>query len=273
MLFHASSRREEEAAKPDDDAVSKGGLLGTGINSWYALPVGIAAAVPALQYEWLVINEETQLTACFIMFLVACYTQGGDAVYKYLDSHAEAMLKEQNEAEDDLIAAYEEKLKVLNMNANMVNTFEEINALREVTYANLNKAGKVKPSYDFKTQMERTLNMIIQEEASVEEKAKAALMAEATDVVANEFYGSKELQKAALDAAIARLQGTGGKGDPVLKAYQTFFKQKAEAAKKSDDGSEEKAQRAALVAKLNAVAKNEGFFFSFGPDGTPKMNA
>jgi hypothetical protein len=247
--------------------------LGTGYSEWYALPIGIAFAVPALEYQWFIIDEELQLASCFIMFLVACYTQGGDAVYNYLNSEAEEMLKEHNEAEDALLAAYNEKLDVLKMNAGMVKEFEAINSLREEAYANLNKAGAIQPTHEFKTQMERALNMIVQEEASVADKAKHSLMAEATASVSAKFASSKELQKAALDSAIAKLKGSGGKGDPVLTAYKQFFQEKAAAAKKADDGSEEKAQRDALVAKLNAVAKNEGFYFQLDKAGVPKMIA
>jgi len=52
-----------------------------------------------------------------------------------------------------------------------------------------------------------------------------------------------------------------------------FFKDKAAAAKASKDDTEEKAQRAAMIAKMNSVAKNEGFFFAFDSTGTPKMTA
>jgi hypothetical protein len=180
------------------------------------------------------------------------------------------MLKEHHEAEDELIAAYQEKLNVLKMNKGMVGDFESINKLREQTYANLNKAGSIEPSYEFKAQMERVLSMIIQEENSVADKAKHALMDEATATVTQEFASSAELKMAALDSAIAKLKGSKAE-DPVLKSFQTFFKNKAAAAKKSDDGSEEKAQRAALVAKLNGVAKNEGFYFDFDANGNPKM--
>ncbi len=270
MNFHASARREEDADKKKPAPFSQGGLLGTGINEWYALPLGLVAAIPTLEYQWFVINEELQLAACFMMFCVGVYVNAGDAVYNYFDDQAKAMLKEHNEAEDELIAAYQEKLNVLKMNKGMVGDFENINKLREQTYAKLNKAGAIQPSYEFTAQMERILGMIIQEENSVADKTKHQLMAEATATVTKEFESSKELKKAALDSAIAKLKGEKAE-DPVLKSYQTFFKKKAAEAKKADDGSEEKAQRAALVAKLNGVAKNEGFFFEFDANGNPKM--
>ena len=269
--FHASARREEEAEK-QPAPFTKGGLLGTGVNEWYALPLGLAASIPILEYQWFVINEELQLAACFMMFCVGVYVNAGDAIYNYFDDQAKAMLKEHTDAEDELIAAFEDKLNVLKMNKNIVQDFEAINKLREETYANLNKAGAIEPSYEFKQQMERVLSMIVQEENSVADKAKHALMAEATASVSKEFTASKELKKAALDSAINKLKGIKAE-DPVLKAFQKFFQNKAAAAKKADDGSEEKAQRAALIAKLNSVAKNEGYYFDFDASGNPKMVA
>jgi len=273
MSFHASAKREEEAkadiALPVE---SKGGLFGTGLNEWFALPIGVAAAVPLIQFDWYVINEETQLMAVFLAFCVTFYTQGGDAVYKALDVKAVNLLKEHNEAEDKVISALEQKLVFLKANQNMVNDFNAINEIRSVAYDKLNAAGAVKPQHDFKSQVERMLNMIAAEEASVTEKTKVGLMSEATSAVTAKFTSDKALKKAALDSAIATIKGgKAGAVDPVQAAFVQFFKDKSAAAAKSKDDSEEVAQKEAMVAKMNAVAKNEGFFFEFDANGQPKM--
>jgi hypothetical protein len=73
--LHGTSRRERDeeattaapAAKPaaSEDQPEKKGWW----EPIYAVPVGIAVAVPALHYEWLLITEETQVrclkTFCF----------------------------------------------------------------------------------------------------------------------------------------------------------------------------------------------------------------
>jgi len=271
MSFHASARREDDGKSASLPEQSKGGLFGTGLSEWYALPIGLTAAVPLIQFDWYVINEETQLLAVFLAFCVTLYTQGGDAIYKALDEKAVNLLKEHNEAEDKVIAALEHKLEYLKANQNMVNDFEAINTIRATTYEKLNAAGAIKPQHDFKAQIERMLNMIAQEEASVTEKTKTALMNEATASVTERFTSDKVLKKAALDAAIAKIKGGKAGGDPVQAAFIQFFKDKAAAVAASKDDSEEKAQRAAMIAKMNSVAKNEGFFFEFDAQGTPKM--
>jgi len=275
MSFHASAKREEDAtanaAAPVEE--SKGGLFGTGVSEWFALPVGIVAAVPLIKFDWYVINEETQLLAVFLAFCVTLYTQGGEAIYKSLDEKARNLLKEHNQAEDKVIEALEQKLVFLEANQNMANDFTAINEVRAATYEKLNAAGAVKPQHDFKAQVERMLNMIAAEEASVTEKTKMNLMSEATTSVTAQFSSDKALKKAALDSAISKLKGGKAGADPVQAAFIQFFKDKAAAAKTSKDDSEEKAQREALISKMNAVAKNEGFFFEFNADGSTKMAA
>jgi hypothetical protein len=275
MHFHASAKRDEEAKPAETVAVEKGGLFGTGLSEWFALPIGMTMAVPILKLDWYVVNEETQLAAVFVAFCVACYSQGGDAVHKALDERAQTLMKEHNEAEDKVIAALEQKLDFLKANQNMVNDFEAINKVREAAYVNLNAAGAIKPKHDFKAQVERMLNMIAQEEATVTEKTKSAIMAEATASVTEKFSSSKELKKAALDAAIAHLKGSAKEGtvDPVRAEFSNFLLAKAEAASKISGEEEQLALRAAMVAKMNAVAKSEGFFFELDASGKPTMKA
>ena len=219
-------------------------------------------------------NEETQLAAVFVAFCVACYTQGGDALYNALDERAQTLLKEHNEAEDKVIAALEQKLDFLKANQNMVNDFEAINKIREESYASLNAAGAIKPQHDLKAQVERILNMIAQEEANITEKIKIAIMEEATATVTENFMTSKALKKAALDNAIAQIKGTSKGGvDPVTAEFSKFLTAKAEAASKISGDEELLAQREAMVAKINAVAKSEGFFFELDSTGKPTMKA
>ena len=272
--YHASARREDDTQAPlkTPEPEKKDGLFGTGLSKWYALPIGLTAAIPVIKFELYVINEETQLLAVFLAFCVTMYTQVGGTIYKVLDDMAETMLKEHRESEEKVIEALEQKLEYLKANANMVDDFEAINKMRGDAYANLNAAGKIKPHHDLKAQIERMIGMMVQEEQNVTEKAKAALMEEATAAVKQQFATSKELKKAALDAAINKIKGAGKPTeDPVQAAYIKFFQNKAAAAKEADDGTEIAAQRAAMVAKLNSIAKSERFFFEFDSNGNAKM--
>jgi len=270
MTTHASYRHED-TEQIKGTILCENGVSHRKFYEWYALPIGIAAAIPAIKFEWYVINEETQLAAVFIAFCVAVYKSGGDAIYKFLDERAQIILKDHNRTEGKVIEALQLKLDFLKANQNMVRDFENINTIREQAYTNLSAVGVMKPKHVLRYQIERVLNMIITEEAIAAEKTKVALMNEAICVVKTKFLKSKQQKKSALDAAIATIQGEKvANEEPVHMSFVQFFKEKAITASKVVDKSEEKS-RSALIAKLNNLCKTEEFLFEFDASGTPKM--
>ena len=187
---------------------------------------------------------------------------------------ANDMLKAQNAAEDEVIAKLEESVEYMKLTENIVEDYQAVYDLTEETYAKLNATGKIKPQHELKAQMEKMLAMVAAEESNNYEKAKVAMMTSATEAVTAEFASNKDLKKAALTSAIAKLtgKGKGSSSDPVREEFVKFFKQTAANAKASDDGSEEKAAREAMIAKMNAIAENDGMYFRFDPStGQPKL--
>ena len=57
--FHYSARREEEAKESSSEVADKGGFMGTGLSHLYAIPAGVAFGVPLIEFNWLIVNEET----------------------------------------------------------------------------------------------------------------------------------------------------------------------------------------------------------------------
>lgn len=229
--------------------------------------------VPAGLYDWIPFNEETLLASCTMCFFSIVYINVGPMIHESLAEQAKEVLKEHQEGEDACIAALEKLKDDLKISENLVEDIKDVNTLREETYIKLNAAGAIKPKYDFKSQMEKILNAIEAEETNVREKAKLALMEEATASVEEQFASSKQLQKAALDDAIAKIKGADSGEDPVKAAFVQFFQQKAASASNVDEAAEAASQRAAMIAKLNATAANEGFYFKFDKDGQPMMAA
>jgi hypothetical protein len=259
-------KKEEETAAPPAES--------GGISPLFAIPVGVAAAVPILQFQWFVPNEETLLASTFLGFCVVAYTQGGQLIANSLKEEADAMLKAQNEAEDQVIAKLEETVEYMQLTKNLVDDYQSVFDLTGETVVKLNAAGKIKPQHDLKAQMEKMLHIIAVEEQSSYEKSKMALMTEATQAVMAQFLTDDKLKKAALGSAMDKLTGTASSGtsDPVQGAFVQFFKEKAKSAKAKDDGSEEKAARAAMLAKMNAIAESEKMYFRFDEvTGKPKM--
>lgn len=261
--YHSSVPRREEEKKDDsaDVAPSSGG----GINPLYGIPVGVALAVPILEYQWFIPNEETLLASTLLGFCVVMYTQGGETIANMFKDEANDMLKAQNEAEDKVIAKLEESVEYMKLTENVVSDYQAIMDLTESSYAKLNASGKIKPQHVLKAQMEKILSMIAAEEQNMYEKAKLAMMAEATEAVTAEFASSKELQKSAVTSAIAKLTGKAGKdgADPVKDEFVKFFQQKGAAAKKADGAAEEQQARESLLTKLNAAAENDNMYFRF----------
>lgn len=268
QLFHATPRREEEAAaapvvKEEEEASSW--------DSLYFVPVGIAFAVPAINYEWYLVNEETQLAACFVAFTAIVYKQFGGAIHDMLEEDGKRIVEEHNKAEDQVLSILKEKYDDVKGQETIVQDAQDIYALKVETYKKLNSAGQIKPQHDFKAQIEKVLAVLKVEETNALEKGKVELMTEATAAVTDKLLTTKKLQKACLDNAILKLKGTGGATDPVKDTFLEFFQWKAGEAKKVDEKAELAEKRAAIITKMNAVAANEKFFFEFDASGKPKM--
>lgn len=199
------------------------------------------------------------------------YKNFGGVISDALEEDGKRIIAEHNAVEDEIIGMLEDKIEDIRLQSTVVADAQAIKALKLETYEKLNAAGKIKPQHHFKAQMERILAMVAAEEVSMQEKVKVAMMQEATAAVKAEFASSDALKKESLTNAIAQLKGAKTGGDPVKSAYLKFFKEKAAAAAKIDEKAETAQARASIVTKLNAVAKNEGFYFEFGADGKPKM--
>lgn len=265
--FHYSApvkEEEKEAAAP---------VATSGLDPLYAIPIGVALAVPILEFEWFDPNAETLLASTFLGFCVVAYTQGGEMMSTMFKDEAKEMIKAQNDAEEEVIKNLQESVEYMKLTENIVQDYQNVYDLTEASYAKLNESGKIKPQHVLKAQVEKALGMIAAEETNAYEKAKAAMMADATAAVTAEFSESKELKKAALAAAIAKLTGKQSSGgDAVRDEFVKFFKASAANAKASDDGSQEKAARANMVAKMNAIADNEKWYFRLDPaTGKPAL--
>ena len=229
-------------------------------------------SLPLVHYNWYMFDVDTIVVANFVAFTTIVYKNFGGFLYDLLAADGKQIIAEQNAAEDEFVRACQEKLDIMKLEERCVQDAEDVFALKEATYVKLQEAGKIKPQYEFKQQIERLMGLMVPEEATLREKRKVALMAEATEAVTAAFGKSEKLKKSALDIAIAQLKGGGApKSDPVKNAYMQFFRSKAKASEQMDEAAEIAESRKFIVTKLNAVASNEKFFFRFDADGKPKM--
>jgi len=271
--FHSSAPRQEEEKK-DNAAVVEASSSGGGLSPLYAIPIGVAVAVPILEFQWFIPNEETLLASTFLGFCVIAYTQGGEMMANMFKEEANDILKAQNDAEENVISKLEEAVEYMKLTENIVEDYQNVMDLTETSYVKLNTSGAIKPQHLLKDQMEKILGMVATEENNAYEKAKITMMEDATAAVNARFTASKELKKAATTAAISKLMGNnaGGGGDPVQAQFVAYFAEQAKAAKASDDGSELSESRRTTLSKMNAIADNEEMYFRFDLDtGKPKL--
>jgi len=272
--FHFSAPRNKEEEKTDGTAELVEEAPKSSNMAYFAIPLGVAAAVPILEFQYFIPNEETLLASTFLGFCVVAYTQGGEMMANMFKEEANSMLKAQNNAEEEVISKLEETVEYMELTENIVDDYQGVMDLTEVSYAKLNASGKIRPQYLLKAQMEKMLTMVAAEEHNLYDKAKIAMMEEATAAVNAKFASSKQLKKDALTSAIAKLTGAKSSskgGDPVQAQFVQFFADKKKAAKASDDGSEEKEARRGVLSKMNAVAENEEMYFRFDLEtGQPK---
>jgi len=77
--------------KPEDVSL----IAKLGLDDWkFALPIGLFIAIPALSNEVLVLDAETQLVACFILFCSTMYTQVGGMLAKSLDDYSKEIYED-----------------------------------------------------------------------------------------------------------------------------------------------------------------------------------
>jgi len=278
--FHCSAPRNNKEEETDAAAAVVEAPAAKSNMALYAIPLGVVAAVPILEFQWFIPNEETLLASTFIGFCVVAYTQGGEMMANMFKEEANSMLKAQNNAEEEVITKLEETVDYMTVTENIVDDYQGVMDLTETSFAKLNASGKIKPQYLLKAQMEKMLAMVQTEEHNLYDKAKIAMMEEATQAVNAKFASSKQLKKDALKSAIAKLTSSGsgntvaatGGADPVQAQFVQFFADKKKQATASDDGSEEKAARQGMLQKMNAVAMNEEMYFQFDSNGHPKQH-
>mmetsp|Transcript_74140 Transcript_74140/g.145528 ORF Transcript_74140/g.145528 Transcript_74140/m.145528 type:complete len:338 (+) Transcript_74140:99-1112(+) len=82
----------------------KTGLAKYGLDQWqFLLPIGLFIGIPAIKNEVLVLDAETQLLACFILFCSTMYTQVGGMMGKSLDDYSTGIADELKAVDDTML--------------------------------------------------------------------------------------------------------------------------------------------------------------------------
>lgn len=255
-MFGAAARRAllQNSSRAREMSTVKKYLAKVYLDDWkYSVPLGIILAIPVIQNEMLILSEETQLVACFMVFCGTAYNLGANSVSEYLDGRTKGIISAQNESEEialvqmkEMIAEQEKAVKTLTM----LKTLPEVEA-------ELTEELKVIRAQQFKhetrNKIAKMLDTIAQKEENIRASTTSMLVNEATKAVTAKFDDQATKDKS-LNEAIDILS-SGGSSKLVASLFSEHFKaESAKAAKvKGTEVSLSKEQIAHVQDELNAI--------------------
>ncbi|TDH70860.1 hypothetical protein CCR75_004229 [Bremia lactucae] len=136
---------KEEGSGGEIPVPTQGLLEQAGLTDWkISAPIIGALAIPAIsnhvkssaylngllsrQNDFYVLNEESQLACCFLLFCSATYKYGGDMIASFFDERAAAILSEHNAVEDANLDLAKETLET---HKSMLHIHEDIASVAE----------------------------------------------------------------------------------------------------------------------------------------------
>lgn len=197
-----------------------------GITDWkFALPIGLFLAIPALGHEIIVLNEETQLVACFVLFCSTMYTQIGGMVATSLDEGSDAIKKQMEEVDDsmlvDIKSSIDDNEKLLTLDKDV----SSMHALMDDMAAADAEAKNFESKHQLKSMIQAKLDNLVALEDQATNAIRMKMLGDVKANVLKTFTDDKKAKDATLDAAIKVLAGGTGapKGKDLVGAE--FMKQ------------------------------------------------
>jgi hypothetical protein len=204
---------EELAATLDVKEAKKESVLSQlGLDDWkFALPAGMFIGIPTLANEVLVLDAETQLVACFILFSSTMYTQVGPMIASSLDDYRKNVKETLEKVDEsmliDIKASIEANQKVMTMESDVANVHKLIDDMA-VTQADVLNYSQ---EHAYREAIIRKLDSLVSIEDSAVNAMKARMLSEVKTSVVDTFNKDKAAKSAALANAVAVLTA-GGKG-------------------------------------------------------------
>lgn len=207
------------------------------------------------------LNEETQLACCFLLFCTSVYKFGGEAIGSYFDARADAILSEHNAVEDANIALAKETLAT---HEAMLSIHEDIAAVAEAhkeAVALMCEVQAYKLRHKTRETFVKNLESIREIEATYKMELQKSMVAAATkNVRATIEKGDKALKAAAFKHAVDILANTDadeGKEDDVAVLFSKELRAYAEGleAKQGQVIQLTAAEQEELQADLDAYMK------------------
>jgi len=198
-----------------------------GLGPWYRkAQLGFMFGVTAVSKEMYIMNEETFVAGCLGGFGLLLYLHGREPFLHWYEGEKATMLKAQNDAEDQHIAACQNFLNGQGGAESLQEDMEGIVADKEELVDLEATSSAIAEQRSVKAEFERRLNAIVQKKSEEQEIAYRTLVSDAKSFVAQEVQ-SAGFQKKALAFAITAISDPQKAGvNPTAKLFESFLAKK-----------------------------------------------
>eukprot|EP00598_Pedospumella_elongata_P007965 CAMPEP_0184984798 /NCGR_PEP_ID=MMETSP1098-20130426/13682_1 /TAXON_ID=89044 /ORGANISM="Spumella elongata, Strain CCAP 955/1" /LENGTH=343 /DNA_ID=CAMNT_0027508831 /DNA_START=66 /DNA_END=1097 /DNA_ORIENTATION=+ len=244
-----------------------------GLNDWkFALPIGLFVGIPALSNQVLVLDAETQLVACFILFCSTMYVNVGGMLGKSLDDYSREIYEELQAVDNTVL----EQINTAIVADQQVLTIEEdFKAFNEITDSLAMAQADLlnqREAHLYREAIVKKLDSLSALEESAVFAIRNRMLTSVKAEVVDTFVNDKKVKEAALDRAIAVLAG-GAKGklgeDVVGKVFSQALSNYRTAYAKQPAGSDpillQLEKDVAAVAQAPVVESKGGNVFVTHP--------
>ena len=179
--------------------------------------------------QWFVLNEETQLLGCFMVFVGTMYSQAGDAIGTALDAKGASVIAEHNAQESITINAAKAVVEAHYAKLSLVEDMKMVHSAQAELLSALSTAKSMELQYQCRADIVKKLDYLVMKEESASMALQEKLVSNAAATVTAEFAASKDMQAKALGEALdtianpASKSGTdvvGGMFTGYLKGYK-----------------------------------------------------
>lgn len=221
-----------------DKKEEKKGFLSTFTSDWkYFVPAGILVAIPALANEVIVLSEEAQLLAVFMLFTGTIYTQAGGMISSALDEYRENILKEQRAIEDAQIEQIRNSIEEHEKCLTLAQDYDQFLAVKDAARRLNIEASNYEAKHAFRSAVVRKLEAVAATEEAALQGIKGRMVNYVVDDVTTRFRSDKAAKEAALEQALAVLGNSKGKigKDVVGDAFVNSIRKYREEYKKTPE--------------------------------------
>lgn len=178
------------------------------MDDWkFALPVGILLGTPMIVREWIIIDAEFQLTACFVLFVSTMYTQLGGMMGKSLDEYRDEIELKLRSVDDNIKTQLVSAIEAEKAALTMVEDMQEYNELKDTVKIAQAETLTNQEAHKYREAIVKKLDALSALEESASQAIRARMISQVQADVVSSFKNDRKAKDNALNQAIAVLAG------------------------------------------------------------------